>query len=621
MYLRRKNLILSAVLLFAVLFFVTGQVINAAPLSERLTTYTIHASLDVNNMTVTGHETVIWRNPGEKTVNDICFHLYMNAFRDPNTTFMKESGGQLRGDRFSADGYGWIDVNSLKAQGSDLTGKMRFVASDDGNPDDKTVMAVTLPKGVKPGEAVTLDIVFTVKLPKVFARAGYSKDFVMVAQWFPKIAVYETKGMRQRAEEGWNAHQYHGSSEFYADFGTYDVTIQVPVEWVVAACGEEVDRSLDTETATYRFVAEDVHDFAWTASPYYQVFTREYQSEHVPGLTIKLYLYPQRVKEKERYFNAVIAALEYTGKRFGPYPYKTLSVINTAPDASGASGMEYPTLITADHAAGRAGGFLETVTVHEFAHQYWYGMVASNEFEEAWLDEGFTTYTEHKIMEQLGKKEVISLLAANSTETRPLTLNAWEYDNDWVYASNVYNRGALILHQIEALVGQETMDQIWQTYFDRWKFKHPSTRDFQAVVEEVTGQDWDPFFADYVYNGGKVDFAVADLQNVKLGKGRYASTVTVANKGTGRFPLTVKISFADGSSRNVEWNGLQKEKKWNFTGSSPVTSVRIDPEGKMLMDADRQNNFLQAVNTGKRLTMSAILAAWVQLFLRLMLGL
>ena len=191
-----------------------------------------------------GREQLTWRNPGTEPVGELWFHLYLNAFKNTKSTFMRESGGQLRGDRMTEGKWGWIDVTSLRlaATGADLKPGARFEHPDDDNADDETVWRVRLPERVPPGGSITLDIGFRAQLPQVFARSGYAGDYFLVGQWFPKIGVYEPAGMRGRTTGGWNCHQYHANSEFYADFGHYLVNITLPPRFVVGATGERKAR-------------------------------------------------------------------------------------------------------------------------------------------------------------------------------------------------------------------------------------------------------------------------------------------------------------------------------------------------------------------------------------------
>ena len=248
--------------------------------SDRIVSYDIAVRLDASRKQLIGRETVTWRNPSDDAVSDLWLHLYLNAFRNTASTFVRESGGQLRGDRMAENRWGWIDVSSFRlADGTDLTGAIRFEHPDDDNAEDRTVIRVPLPQAVPPRGSITFDVAFKAQLPEVFARSGYKRDFYLVGQWFPKLGVYEPAGMRGRAAGGWNCHQYHANSEFYADYGEFHVEMTVPSTFVVGATGERKGRvDHKNGTVTYIYEQADVHDFAWTADPYYVKIRRVFSA-------------------------------------------------------------------------------------------------------------------------------------------------------------------------------------------------------------------------------------------------------------------------------------------------------------------------------------------------------
>ncbi|MFF2912839.1 M1 family metallopeptidase [Paenibacillus sp. NPDC057934] len=568
-------------------------------LSQRVAEYHLDVKLDPATATLKGAETVTWNHPGRKPVSDLYFHLYPNAFESRNTTFMKESGGELRSDKMPENGFGSMTLTDVRTtEGTSLIQRVQYVQPDDGNINDRTLVKVHLPEPVNGGESVTLKLQFEVKLPKVFARMGISGNFVMAGQWFPKISVYEPAGTRGVVQEGWNLHQYHGTSEFYSDFGIYNVTLTVPPEYTVAATGFPVKTAkLKQNQKIYQFYADDVHDFAWAASPDFVVAEEAFSTPEVPGVRIKLYLDPLHKDLKERYFQAAKAALSAFSKWYGPYPYSTLSIVVPPKDANGAGGMEYPTLITAFGASESSPDTsLERTVVHEIGHQYFYGMVASNEFEEAWLDESFTSYAEDRLMEQeYGVVANLPIQASLVTSPQALTLETWKYSGADAYTQNVYLRGKLVLKDIERQVGTKTMDTILSTYTNKYRFRHPSTRDFQKVVENVTKKSWQNYFDLYIYDGGAPDFSIDDIQmrtkeNAGTGQG-YESIVKVSNRGSHYANVPIRFTFSDGHTVERVWNGDNKNTAFQLISSSPLLSAEIDPQHTLLLENKHINNF------------------------------
>jgi hypothetical protein len=563
-------------------------------LSNRVTEYHIAVQL-ADDRTLTGTQTIIWKNPGRKPVTDMYLHLYPNAFA-PGSTFLKESGGVLREDRMVPGGYGSMDIIALTTEnGETLLPRLHYIQPDDGNKQDRTLAGFRLPEAVKPGDSVTVKLRFKVTLPPVFARMGTAGDFVMAGQWFPKVAMYETAGMRGRTTEGWNLHQYHGNSEFYANFGIYNVHIEVPRNYTVAATGFQTKPATVTkDRKTYHYYADDVHDFAWAASPDFIYHESSFSAQGVPGVRIRLYLDPLHRDLKDRYLHAAKSSLSKLAAWYGEYPYSTLTIVVPPADANGAGGMEYPTLVTAAAARTSNPGYeLERTLVHEIAHQYWYGMAASNEFEEAWLDEGFASYTEDKLMSAIyGVSTSTVVEASYVTHPEPLQQFSWKFHSPGGYAENVYLRAKLVLLAIERKTGEKTMEKILRTYFQKYRFKHPSAADFQKVVESVTRDNWSDFFNSHVYRGEMSDFSVEAIQSVRQSDG-YRSLVTLRKTGGSTQPVQVLFGFEDGTTRRQQWDGNRPHHQFQLDSAAPLAYVAVDPDYRIVLDNLRFNNFLR----------------------------
>ena len=571
------------------------------PLSQPVVEYHIQVELDAAGKKLAGRQTMTWKHPGTVPVKELYFHLYPNAFRSKDTTFNRESGGKLRDDRMAPDSFGSMELISVQtSDGIDLTGTLEYVQPDDGNEHDRSLMRVRLLQPVQPGGSVTLNMAFEVQLPRVYARMGYAGDFVMAGQWFPKIAVYEPKGRRGNPEEGWNLHQYHGNSEFYSDFAIYSVQIKVPEDYTVAATGFPTKPAVKRDgKKTYHFYADDVHDFAWAASPDFVYVEEQYATKTIPGLKIKLYLDPRHAHLKPRYLQAVKRSLDHYAEWFGTYPYSTLSVVVPPEGAGGAGGMEYPTLVTAWAADDEnPGSELERVVVHEIAHQYFYGMIANNEFEEAWLDEGFASYAEDKVMESVyGIAPSLTLESSYITSPEPLNKHSWAYRNHSVYAENVYTRAKLVLYGIEREIGEKKMRQVMRAYYSQYRFKHPSTGDFQRVLEQVTKRSWDDYFRQFVYDGRMVDYAVTSIRSYPVrveGEQVYENHIVIESRDGIHGRPKVLFRFKDGSTAEQIWDVQNTKSEFKIISRSPVEWAFIDPEGEIVLENKHINNFLKA---------------------------
>ncbi|MBC7173731.1 MAG: M1 family metallopeptidase, partial [Polyangiaceae bacterium] len=292
--------------------------------------YRIEARLDAERHLVSGTARIVWTNESEAAASELWLHLYMNAFENRETVFMRESRGQLRGVTFLSPGS--IRLSALRIAGED---HLR-TADDEVIARDRTQLRVPLLAPVPPGASIELEVSFETALPTAFARAGYVDDFHMVAQWFPKLARLERDGQ-------WATFPYHGLGEFYADFALYDVTLDLPSEHVVGATGVEVETVRHGDRTTHRFVAERVHDFAFASDPDFKIRVQD-----CSGTKVRVLAPPGFDRTALRSLRITCEGLEYLGRLYGPYPYPALTVVVPPRGASGAAGMEYPTLFTTD---------------------------------------------------------------------------------------------------------------------------------------------------------------------------------------------------------------------------------------------------------------------------------
>lgn len=651
-----------------------------AALSEQIVKYEIQARLDAEAKAVIGREVLTWRNDSDDYVPDLWFHLYMNAFKNERSSFMREAEGRgRRGNRLRDGEWGWIDVRGMRiVGGADLTSAIRFVQPDDGNPDDQTVIKVDLPQPVPPQGTISLEIDFYTKLPRLFSRTGYYRDFFFVAQWFPKIGVYERAGMRYAINGQWNCHQFHENSEFYANFGSYRVELTVPERFVVGATGELVENRANGDgTTSYTYYQEDVHDFAWTAYPRFIRVERDFVADRevsrqeldetarllgLPAEEVRLkdvkmilLISPEHRSQIERHLRALTAAIKYFGLWYGAYPYKTITLVDPPWGGSAAGGMEYPTLITAGTRwwPSRHAHAPESVIVHEFGHQYWYGLVANNEFEESWLDEGFNTYSTGKILDKVYGPGAFALSFASlpitpiyfgrlpfdwlwgrvkidqdtdnkldylrAPKVDSLARNSWEYRDRDSYVVNSYPRAAITLRTLENLLGEQKMARIMRIYHQRWRFGHPTTDDFIEVVNEAAEQDMTWFFERFFFGSDLLDYAVIEINNRRLGgepgvydqngskvevtrsqarrleregERLYESEVVVARLGEAVLPVELLVEFEDGHVERRNWDGDYRWAKFKFRRGAEILRATVDPGRKILLDINFNNNSL-----------------------------
>jgi Peptidase family M1 domain len=580
-------------------------------LSTRVVAYHIDARLDTAKHTVAATETLRYRNLTGQPQKTFPFHLYLNAFQ-PQSTFMTEHRRDDPDYDWKPEHFGAITITHFEVTGmGDLTNQMQFTHPDDNNAADRTVMQIELPTAVPAGADVEFKIAFNDQLPQVVARTGYLRDFFMVGQWFPKVGVWW--------KNAWNCHQFHNTTEFFADFGTFDVKITLPQNEIVGAGGDlvaSVNNSDDTKTLTFH--SEDVHDFSWGASP---SFTDVEDSWSGSAGTVKLHILmsPGNMSSAPRYVQVLKGTLALYDQWIGPYPYDRLTVIDPPHGGYQAGGMEYPTLITADTSWWMPKGALlpELVAQHEFGHQYWYGMVATNEFEEAWLDEGINSYMETKGMDalygksasifnfrflQLGEDDEQRLTYLMTPKTDPITRFAWLFYDDGAYGGITYGKTATVLLTLEKIIGEETLRHALHTYFMRYRFTHPTGEDFIKTVEEVSGKDLRWYFDQAISGTQMLDYRILDAHSdlvnwyepekaaPKNSDVLYRTYVTVQRKDDFIFPVDVKITFDDKQSITEHWDGRDRWTRYVYDRKAQVVSAEVDPDHQVWLDRDFFNN-------------------------------
>jgi len=636
--LRRIVLILC---LFFDIFVAPPLPADDEPFCPQIANYVMDVHLDTNQNTLSCTELLTWTNSTQFPTEEIWFHLYWNAFQNNMSDFLLE-GAQRWGRIFRSnkkDDWGYCRLNSIEIlensffPETDLIPTLRYRHPDDDNVHDQTVFSITLPKSLLPGETIQIKINFFSKIPRPIHRTGVHKDYYFIAQWFPKIGVFE--------QGKWNCHQFHATTNFYSDFGTYDVKITLPSSLIVGATGELCEKTDNADgTSTHRFTQHSVHDFAWTASPHYLVYKENFEFSPGKQTEITLLLQPYHDNLKDRYMNAVKNALIYCSLWYGGYPYSTITCVDPAYN-SRSGGMEYPTLFTGGtYFLSREGiPRPEGVTIHEFGHNYFYGLVASNEFEDAWMDEGFTSFLDSEVYYAayglplysrtyfgipLVFRDVFIPVESSGISRHRQTYNmdimqncTWNFLNSSSYGANSYAKAELMLRTLKRSMGKDVFAEMIKAYSLRHWFKHPQPKDFYSVVSEFAGQDMSWFLDQFIYGSGKLDYAVTRITNARdrtpqgwvdgeyqenkktsPPSNLYHSEVIVRRLGEVRIPVDLLVIFDDGTEVLERWDGQYRWKKFSYRTPSRITGAAVDPEFKLVSDVNRTNNSC-AVKTNK----------------------
>ena len=508
--------------------------------------YKMNVDFNDKNHQYTGTQKLTYHNESGDTLHTVYYHLYFNAFR-PNSTMDVRSRQLLDSDprvkdriqKLKPDEEGWHDIKSLTQDGVPVTYKI-----------EGTILEVKLAKPILPGTQTVFDMKFQSQVPVQIRRSGrYNAEGVAysMSQWYPKLCEYDN--------EGWHPDPYVGR-EFYGVWGDFDVTISLNKKFIIGSTGvlqnpqecgygyEDKSKPLNLPTGdklTWHFIANDVHDFAWGADADYT-----HDVLQVPDGPLLHFLYKKDQKysalwqQYEPYMSSFFTEMS---RRFGKYPYPQFTFIQ-----GGDGGMEYPmlTLITGNRSLGSLVG----VSVHEAIHNWFYGVLATNESKYPWMDEGFTTYASEELMDYLFKENDPKRQLGNYKQyfyldsigwREPMSTHGDWYHNNTAYGIAAYSSGAVFLNQLSYIIGQDKFNAGMLRYFDEWKFKHPTPQDFIHVMEKSSGMVLQWYLEQFIYSTNSVDYSLLDAQ--EDGK---KTVIKLINASDFPMPVDVEIEYKDG---------------------------------------------------------------------------
>ncbi|MDR6807134.1 hypothetical protein J2Y45_004532 [Dyadobacter sp. BE34] len=571
--------------------------------------YQMEIDFDAVKHQYKGTQKLVYTNNSPDTLQKVFYHLYLNAFQpgsqmDVRSRSISDPDSRVK-DRISKllpSEIGYEKVLSLKQNGKSL--KYEVVG---------TILEVTLNEKILPKSQHTFDMEFEAQVPLQIRRTGRNNnegiDYSM-AQWYPKMSEYDY--------EGWHANPYIGR-EFYGIWGDFDVKITMDAAYTIAGTGylqnpDKIGHGYSTKNVTHKpgdrltwhFIAPEVHDFMWAAD-------RDYQHDVVKvddKLDLHFFYQTDTLANVWKQMEPLaVRSFKIMNEQFGRYPYKQYSVIQ-----GGDGGMEYPmaTLIT-----GRLNlHSLTSVTVHESIHSWFQGLLGTNESKYPWMDEGFTTYAQNIVMNELfpakgdpqrsATTSYRSLVKSGTEE--PLTTHADHYNTNKAYSIASYNKGAVFLNQLNYIMGKEAFQRGMKRYFNEWKFKHPNPTDLKRIMEKESGLELDWFWENFVGTTKTIDYGIREVV-ADAGK----TDVVLERIGQMPMPLDVVVSYKDGTQENFYipleiMRGEKNEKlysrntqlaDWGWTypeysftierNISDIQAIVIDPSQRMA-DIDLDNN-------------------------------
>ena len=583
--------------------------------------YTMDVQMDVKTYQYTGTQKLIYTNNSPDELSRVFYHLYYNAFqpgsemdirlqniKDPDKRMMVD--GKSRIASLSESEMGYLHAESLTQDGQPVS------FTEEG-----TILVVDLAKPIPSGGKTTLEMSFKGQVPLQIRRSGRNSSegvALSMSQWYPKLSEYDF--------EGWHPNPYI-AREFHGVWGDFDVKITLDKDYTVGGSGylqnpDEIGHGYETpgtkvktkgKTLTWHFKAPKVHDFMWAADPEY--IHDIYEMEDGPTLH---FFYKDNPEFNENWKNLqpkTAEAMKFFSNNVGKYPYEQYSVVQ-----GGDGGMEYAmsTLITGE----REFGSLVGVMVHEMAHSWFQHVLATNESEHEWMDEGFTSFISSLCMNQIMEQNKQNpfegsyrgyYALVNSGLEMPQSTHADRYTTNFAYGVSAYSKGSIFLSQLGYVIGQDKLMETIQKYFEDFKFKHPVPNDIKRTAEKVSGMELNWYLTDWTQTTNTIDYGIksvdADGENTK---------VTMERIGEMPMPLDILVVGKDGTQKTyyVPLRMMYGEKEnpypnldrtvledwpwayptYEFTLDMPLENVQaimIDPS-QLMADVDGENNVYQA---------------------------
>lgn len=606
--------VLSSWLLAAACMLCSQTLFGQTPWQQRVE-YTMDVNMDVTNHQYSGRQSIVYCNNSPDSLKQLYYHLYFNAFQPGSSMDLRSRtiedpdprvGGRIA--QLSPAEQGFLHVEKMKVNGKEV----RVL-------ENETILEVALDKPIAPGAKAKIELEFKGQVPLQIRRSGRMNaegiDYSM-SQWYPKLCEYDA--------DGWHPNPYIGR-EFYGVWGDFNVNITIDKSFVVAGTGllqnaqeigygyidENKVKRPNTDKLTWKFKAQNVHDFVWAADPEYVHTTAQ-----VPDGPMLHFFYKNDPGYADNWKNAtelVVKGFQFLSTHFGKYPYPVYSIIQ-----GGDGGMEYPmaTLITGNRKLPSLVG----VTIHEAAHSWYQGVLATNESLYPWMDEGFTSYASTETMAHLfvgrmpgdhadAYSGYIGIVREGKEEA--LDTHADHYITNYAYGTASYNKGEVYLAQLAYIIGQQALDKTLLNYFEKWKFKHPTALQFLHEAELTSGQVLDWYHEYFVQTTKTIDYAITEVRGTE-----NKTTVSIQRKGLMPMPIDVEVTYKDGSKEmfyipldlmrggksadgyNGKWTVLA-DWQWvndSYTvvipkNSGQIVSINIDPSERMA-DVVRENNFV-----------------------------
>jgi hypothetical protein len=573
--------------------------------------YNIDVKLNDKTHYLSAFQSLVYLNNSPDTLSHIYMHLWPNAYQD-DTQLAKQL---LEDDEtllyFNEKQYtGKIDSLDFKVNGKGvLWGTM------ENYPD---IAKLELKQDLFPGDSITITTPFRVKVPVgVVSRLGHIEEDIakngklfneksyQISQWYPKPAVFDSIG--------WHRLPYLNTGEFYSEYGSFNVSITTPLDYTIAATGNQIKSTKKSETKTVSFFQNNVHDFAWFVDNDWITEKSEVTLPHT-GRVVETISRYKRINASlwENSVKYIDSAVYYYSLWVGDYPYKVCTAVDGGITAGG--GMEYPTITVIGDAINRAS--LEQVILHEVGHNWFYGVLGTNERLHPWMDEGINSYYERRYYEEVNKTasiadfttNLIRLIVKDSIPKNkemhammyeimasrnidlPINYPAVEYSS-LNYGSIVYAKTAIAFNYLEKYLTKPVFDACMQEYYNAWKFRHPEPKDLEKIFTNATTKNLDWFFKDLLSTTYQIDYRISSAQ---FNEATRKFELIISNRGDIASPVVVSAIRGGKVIRTVWYDGFHGKALLDFPNEE-YDEIVIDYYHD-IPEINRSNNSLRMYN-------------------------
>jgi hypothetical protein len=566
-------------IIFILLFIISGEELRA------FDTLRVTASLDNLKKEIIG--VVTYHVQADSRSGTFEFQLFPQAYSSENTPYMQGSRGLSESFKRSKI-WGGMDIDSVTVDGRNA-GENLIIEYTRG--------IIRMPE-ISTGKDITIEIYFRTIIPERSDRLSYFKDEYLLDGWFPMPAILRDDG-------NWHNPYYGRFTELVGEYFIYDIILNLPKNMIAAAPSPPY-QSIEKETLiSHHYLFGPAHDFALALSPEYMIDTIA-----VDSTIFRFYYRKFEESGLELLKETARRSYAHMNSRVGKYQYKYLSFASV--DCASIGGLETPGLIALQSPRQSLifSNIYQYMMMHEIAHQWFYGMIGSDQQETPWLDEGLAEFFADKIMEdsrgskdggliswggfEFSEKDLSRLSAGLSSGALRINRPAYSFVNSADYFSTVYLKADLAVETFDNLLGDSLSPLFWRTYFDRFLFRHPGYDDFIRTAIDIGGEQWGGLLRDLLNNTEAVDYSITSLTSRKGDSTSYDITLTLRKKGNLKFPVDYRVVLANGDIINYKWAGAYEDEEITLDCPAYAVEAIIDPEHKFAIDADFLNNSLTA---------------------------